>query len=89
MRPRFAIGSNITWKQFRSKSDAVAVVRSGAVWADAPSFEGGGSYVWVIPDHRYPCEKSAIAVRVYRAGTRQGEAEIYEDSAAYRESLNT
>lgn len=82
-RPYFAVGSNITWKQYTCKTSTVAVVRSGMVWADAPAFEGGGAHVWVIPTDRYPGEQSAIAVRVHRGGRRKGDAEIYEDAPSY------
>lgn len=82
----FTVGSSIKWKQYRAKGDALAVIRSGAVWADAPAFNGcGGAHVWVIPDERLPGENSAIAIRIYRSGARRGEAEIYEDSPAYQD----
>jgi hypothetical protein len=86
-RPYFSVGSNITWKQYHTKRDVLSVVRTGAVWADAPAFPGGGSYVWVIPDAGYEHEKPAIAVRVHRGGDKRGAAEVFEDSVAYHESL--
>lgn len=86
MRNYFTVGADITWKQYRAKGESVAVIRTGAIWADAPAFPGsGGAHVWVVPNEKYKGEKSAIAVRVYRSGARRGEAEIYEDTPAYRE----
>lgn len=86
MNGYFTVGADITWKQFRAKGESVSVIRSGAIWSDAPMFPGSaGAHVWVIPDEKYPGEKSAIAVRVYRSGARRGEAEIYEDSPPYRD----
>ena len=85
-RPYFSTGSDIRWKQYRSKGETLAVVRTGAIWSDAPRFDGeAGAYVWVIPDERYPGENSAIAVRVFRGGKRRGEAEVFEDSSAYKD----
>lgn len=89
MRPRFAVGSDIAWKQYAAKGDTAHVIRTGAIWSDAPSFEGGGAYVWVVPNEPRLNEKSAIAVRVHRGGARRGDAEVFEDSTAYRESLRT
>lgn len=86
MRGYFSVGADIAWKQYRAKGETMAVVRNGCIWSDAPSFEGcAGAHVWVVPTERYPGENSAIAVRVYRSGARRGEAEVYEDSPAYRE----
>jgi hypothetical protein len=86
MRGHFAVGSQITWKQYAYKEMKLGTVRSGDVWADCPPLEGApGAHVWVVPTDRLSGENGAIAVRVYRSGARRGEAEIYEDSPAYRQ----
>ena len=96
-RGYFAVGTEITWKQYPTKRDAdrargrnifyeKALTRTGRVWADCPHFDGcTGAHVWVIPDDKLPGENSAIAVRVTRGGPYQGSAEVCEDAAYYHE----
>lgn len=86
MRGHFSIGSQISWSQYARKDATLGVIRSGDVWADCPTLDGApGAHVWVVPTTRLAGENGAIAVRVYRSGTRRGEAELYEDSPAYRQ----
>jgi hypothetical protein len=84
MRGYFVPGSAITWRQYRDKTQEIGIVRTGVVWAECPALDGSpGAHVWVIPDHKYPQEMSAIAVRVFKSGNRQGTAELYENSPSY------